>query len=128
MTTAAGRLNVARGEHRLFPGESGLVRFLGLGCAALATVADDTSPLRNRVWRRRMIAKDARHLGISEGGLGDSLVARRAAIYDSKFGNPDLVHAGLKVRQQLPSFGSGISKSHVLTLEASPSEQDILNW
>ena len=61
MTRAAGRLNKASRQDRLFPGKSRFVRFGDFRGRALAPMANGAAPVANIVGNRRMRAEGLRH-------------------------------------------------------------------
>jgi hypothetical protein len=96
VTLTAGRLEISRRQHRLFPCLSAAVSFFDRGGRALSTMADHTTEVSQRMrnWRMRAVRLLA-HAG--QTGFFQGNVACRAAIDHAHIRQPNLFEPGRKM-------------------------------
>src|ERR1700686_336427 len=125
MAFAAGRLDVFRGQNRLLPCQRAVVRLGNRSGRALSAMANRASELIELVRNRRMRAEGLIR-NIRETGFFQPDVATGAAVYDSEFGQPDLLDPAVKVALQRIRIAAVADHPEIAVLIVPPLAEEIL--
>src|ERR1700690_3821385 len=125
MALPAGRLNIARRQNRLLPGQRAAMSLLDGGRSALPTVAHDAAELVRCV-RDHGMAAERLCADVGKAGLFQSDVAGGAAIDNAEPGKPDLLDPVVEVSLQCNRVSPGPNQRQVLLLVVAPFTEVIL--
>ena len=125
MALPAGRLDIARRQNRLLPGQRAAVRFLDGGGSALPTVTHHAAKLVRGVRDYRVRAERLR-ADIGKTGFFQSDVAGGAAIDNSELRKPDLLDSVVEVALQRDRVSPGPNQRQIMFLVMPPFTEVVL--
>src|SRR4029077_6549652 len=125
MAGAARGLHESPRQERLLPGEGRFMPFSNLRGRALAAVTYRAAPVPDVMRDRRMGPEWLRNIRIHQTRLRHALVAGDTAVYHAHFGYPDLINAGMKIRQQTFGVRPRLRKARVGALILLPFQAEV---